>query len=110
MNRSMGDSLIQRGFRLDFHRDETFDAAMSPEELGRILRQRRKSAGITQRDLAALSALGVHTLSDLESGKGNPTLDVLSRVCGVLGLEIRLGPRQIAGFAPADTGDGTTNE
>jgi transcriptional regulator with XRE-family HTH domain len=52
----------------------------------------------------------VHTLSDLESGKGNPTLEVLSRVCGVLGLEIRLSPREIAGFVPANTDDGTTNE
>ena len=83
---------------------------MSPEELGTILRQRRKLAGITQRDLAALSELRVHTLSDLESGKGNPTLEVLSRVCGVLGLEIRLSPREIAGFVPANTDDGTTNE
>lgn len=75
---------------------------MSPEELGTILRQRRKLAGITQRDLAALSELGVHTLSDLESGKGNPTLEVLSRVCGVLGLEIRLTPRQIAGIPSSE--------
>lgn len=83
---------------------------MNPEELGTILRQRRKLAGITQRDLAALSELGVHTLSDLESGKGNPTLEVISRVCGVLGLEIRLSPRPIAGFSPADSDDGTTKE
>ena len=83
---------------------------MSPEKLGTILRQRRKLADITQRDLAALSELGVHTLSDLETGKGNPTLEVLSRVCGVLGLEIGLTPRQIAGFAPAETDDKATNE
>jgi len=83
---------------------------MSPEELGMILRQRRKLAGITQRDLAALSELGVHTLSDLESGKGNPTLDVLSRVCGVLGLEVRLTPRQIAGFPTSTPDHGGTGE
>ncbi len=77
---------------------------MSPVELGIILRQRRKLAGITQRDLAALSELGVHTLSDLESGKGNPTLEVLSRVCGV-GLGIRLTPRQIAGIPPSGLED-----
>lgn len=66
---------------------------MSPGELGSILRQRRKLAKINQRDLAGLSDLAVHTISDLESGKGNPTLEVLSRVCGVLGLEVRLVPR-----------------
>lgn len=84
--------------RLDFQKNEFFPAIMSPEELAKTLRQRRKQARITQRDLAALSDLAVHTLSDLESGKGNPTLEVLSRVCGVLGLEIRLEPRRPGGF------------
>jgi transcriptional regulator with XRE-family HTH domain len=70
---------------------------MSPEHLGKVLRARRKEAKITQRDLAALSGLAVHTLSDLESGKGNPTLEVLSRVSAVLGLEIRLAPRGVGG-------------
>lgn len=83
---------------------------MSPKELGTILRQRRKLAGITQRDLAALSDLAVHTLSDLESGKGNPTLEVLSRVCGVLGLEIRLSPPPSDRFLPAQTHDGRTTK
>jgi len=73
---------------------------MTSEELGMILRRRRGQAGITQRDLAALSDLAVHTLSDLESGKGNPTLEVPSRACGVLGLEIRLVPRQLVGILP----------
>jgi hypothetical protein len=49
--------------------------------------------------------LGVHTLSDLESGKGNPTLEVLTRGCGVLGLEIRLTPRQITGILPSGPED-----
>lgn len=66
---------------------------MNPQELAKILRERRKRAGITQRDLAELSGLAVHTVSDLESGKGNPTLEVLSQLCEVLGLEIALTPR-----------------
>lgn len=67
---------------------------MKTEELGNLLRQRRKLAKITQRDLAELSGLAVHTLSDLESGKGNPTLEVLSKLCAVLGLEIRVQARK----------------
>jgi transcriptional regulator with XRE-family HTH domain len=67
---------------------------MKARELGNILRERRKLAKITQRDLAELSGLAVHTLSDVESGKGNPTLEVLSKLCVVLGLEIQLQPRQ----------------
>jgi transcriptional regulator with XRE-family HTH domain len=69
-------------------------------ETGRFLRDRRKLAKVTQRDLAELSGLSVHTLSDLESGKGNPTLDVLARACAALGLEIRLAPCRTEGFAP----------
>ncbi len=67
---------------------------MSPNELGQAIRNRRKLARITQADLADLSGLSVHTLSDLESGKGNPTLEVLSKLCNVLGLEIQLVPRK----------------
>lgn len=69
---------------------------MSPNELGQALRNRRKLAKITQTDLADLSGLSVHTLSDLESGKGNPTLEVLSKLCDVMGLEIQLVPRKPA--------------
>lgn len=67
---------------------------MTPNELGQALRNRRKLAKITQADLADLSGLSVHTLSDLESGKGNPTLEVLSKLCDVMGLEIQLVPRK----------------
>ena len=66
---------------------------MTSQELGQALRDRRKLMKITQSDLAALSELSVHTLSDVESGKGNPTLEVLSRLCDVIGLEIKLAPR-----------------
>ncbi|MCB1078403.1 MAG: helix-turn-helix transcriptional regulator, partial [Verrucomicrobiae bacterium] len=69
---------------------------MSPEELGQAIRNRRKLAKVTQSDLADLSGLSVHTLSDLESGKGNPTLEVLSKLCNVMGLEIQLVPRKPA--------------
>lgn len=67
---------------------------MDSQALGQLLRDRRKLAKITQNDLADISGLSVHTLSDLESGKGNPTLEVLTKICEVLGLEIQLTPRK----------------
>lgn len=75
---------------------------MSPEELGQAIRNRRKLSKVTQADLADLSGLSVHTLSDLESGKGNPTLEVLTKLCNVMGLEIQLVPRK-PGSPPSTT-------
>ena len=46
---------------------------------------------ISQVDLAELSEISVHTLSNLETGKGNVTLDTLLKVAGVLGLKVKVG-------------------
>jgi len=48
---------------------------------------------ISQRHLAELAEVAVHTLSNLESGKGNPSLDVLERLLNCLGLQMSVGPR-----------------
>jgi transcriptional regulator with XRE-family HTH domain len=64
-------------------------------EVGDLLKQRREVARISQKNLSELTALSVHTISDIESGRGNPTLEVLHRLCTCLGLEIALRPRII---------------
>ena len=46
---------------------------------------------ISQAYLAELSEVSVHTLSDLETGKGNVTLDTLLKVARVLGLKVKVG-------------------
>lgn len=61
--------------------------------VGTRLRERRKSLGILQEDLAALAGIAVHTLSNLESGKSNPSLDVLERLLDCLGLQLTIAPR-----------------
>jgi len=48
--------------------------------------------GVSQIDLARLSGLSLHSVSDIETGKGNPTLDSLIKLLNVLGLVIRLEP------------------
>lgn len=67
---------------------------MNITDLSAIIKNRRKSAGISQRDLSELSGVAIHTISDLESGKGNPTLEVILRICDLLGLEIVILPRR----------------
>ena len=64
-------------------------------ELGQLLRKRRRHLGISQIDFAKLAGVAVHTVSDIESGKGNPPLEVLQKVLDPLGLELSVKPRAI---------------
>ncbi len=54
------------------------------------LRNRRKSLGLTQQELARLAGCGLAFLYELESGKATVRLDKLLGVLGVLGLELSL--------------------
>ena len=65
------------------------------EEIGQMLRERRRHLEISQIDFAKLAGVAVHTVSDIESGKGNPTLDVLLKVLDPLGLKLSVEPRAI---------------
>lgn len=61
---------------------------MNSTEVGDIVRRRRKMLGVNQSTAAELAGVSVHTLSNIESGRGNPTLEVLGKVLDVLGLEL----------------------
>lgn len=52
---------------------------------------------INQRELAGLCGISEHALGNLERGQGNPTFDLLARICEVLGLEIGLSPKVLEG-------------
>jgi transcriptional regulator with XRE-family HTH domain len=59
-------------------------------ETGKMVRERRRILGIDQKTAAELSGISVHTFSDIESGKGNPSVKVLAAVLDALGLELRI--------------------
>jgi y4mF family transcriptional regulator len=63
---------------------------MGKNQVGTIVRARRKELGVTQLHLAELAGVNVNTIYNLEYGEGNLTLNVLSKVLNVLGLEIKL--------------------
>jgi transcriptional regulator with XRE-family HTH domain len=63
------------------------------QALASSLRERRKALQLDQKDLAELSGVSLHTLINLETAKGNPTLDVTHRILDVLGLELVLQVR-----------------
>lgn len=66
---------------------------MNAEVLGQRIRERRKELRITQQALSEISGVSLHTISDVEGGIGNPTLQVIGRLTEPLGLELRLGVR-----------------
>lgn len=60
------------------------------EQIGIIIKERRKELGINQQELADLACVGINSLVAIERGKGNPSLKTLLRILDVLGLEIKL--------------------
>lgn len=63
---------------------------MAFNELVKQIKKRRERLNVTQEILADISGVGLRTIKHFESGKGNPTLNTLQRICDVLGLEIQL--------------------
>jgi len=58
------------------------------ENLGNIIKERRKTLSITQRELAALSEVGINTLTKIERGEANPSLKMITSILNTLGLEM----------------------
>lgn len=59
-------------------------------DLIKTIKERREALQVTQETLAELSGVGLRTLKQFESGKGNPTLLTLQKLADVLGLEVSL--------------------
>jgi len=57
-------------------------------ELIKIIKERRNDLQVSQEALAKLSGIGLRTLKQFESGKGNPTLYTLNKLLNVLGMEV----------------------
>lgn len=64
---------------------------MNIEAIGEMVAARRKMLSVSQMDLARLCGISVHALSNLEGGKGNPTIALLLKVLDVLGLKLTIG-------------------
>ncbi len=69
---------------------------MHVEELIKTVKERRESLQVTQETLAQLSGVGLRTLKQFESGKGNPTLQTLQKIADVLGLEVSLKLKNVS--------------
>jgi transcriptional regulator with XRE-family HTH domain len=60
------------------------------ERMIKQLKERREALQVTQEMLADISGVSLRTLKQFESGKGNPTLDTLTKLSEALGLEVCL--------------------
>jgi y4mF family transcriptional regulator len=67
---------------------------MLKKHLGQTIKNRRKELNITQPHLAELAQISTNTLYKLERGQGNPSLDTLSKLLEVLGMELKVEVKQ----------------
>ncbi len=63
-------------------------SVMTKNEIGQKIKERRKIMAMPQSQLANYTGLSVVTLSQIESGKANPTLNTLNEIFHFLNLEI----------------------
>lgn len=61
---------------------------MHSKNLIETIKSRRDNLNVTQEMLADFSGVGLRTLKQFESGKGNPTLETLHKLGDALGMEL----------------------
>jgi len=54
------------------------------------LKTRREMMQVTQQTLAEIAGVGLRTLKQIETGKGNPQLQTLQNLADALGMELKL--------------------
>jgi y4mF family transcriptional regulator len=67
---------------------------MTIEQIGELIKKRRKMLQLTQEDLAEMAGVGLRALIELEKGRYNPSFAFLGKVASVLGLEIQLNLKE----------------
>ena len=65
---------------------------MNKSAIGQAIAERRNTLDISQARLAKLSGVSVHTISNIETGVGNVTIDTLLKITEVLGFHVKVGP------------------
>ena len=65
---------------------------MTPEEIGRIVRETRRAQGLRQDQLAGAASVGVRFLVELEAGKATAQIGKALAVLAALGCMLRIEP------------------
>jgi HTH-type transcriptional regulator/antitoxin HipB len=61
-------------------------------QIGKLIRDTRKSLGVTQKDLALTSGTGIRFIIDLENGKETCEIGKAVAILNTLGIRITLTP------------------
>jgi len=61
---------------------------MKNDKIGEIIQERRAFLNLTQKDVAEMAGTTFKSISEIELGIRNPTLNILNRILEVLGLEL----------------------
>ena len=61
---------------------------MELAEIGQLVAKRRVDISLKQEDLSELAGVTTKTIYQLESGKGNPSFSTLTKIVGLLELDI----------------------
>jgi len=64
----------------------------TPAQIGKLIRDTRKSLGVTQKDLALASGTGIRFIIDLERGKETCEIGKALTILNTLGIKITLTP------------------
>ena len=77
----------------------------SPKRIGRSLRDARRTAGLTQAEVAAAAGVSREAVSVLENGHRGTRVETLNAVLFELGYELAFVPRAPGRGVPGDRGD-----
>lgn len=74
------------------------------DDVRRFLRAERKRRGLTQSQLADLTATSQKWVSDFERGRVDPPMSIVLKVLVLLGVTIGFSPAAISTSDPEDAG------
>ncbi len=61
---------------------------MNNQQIGKIIQERRDYLNLTQKDVAEMAGITFKSISEIELGIRNPSINTLNKVLDVLGLEL----------------------
>lgn len=80
---------------INFAAKSQYIEIMTQQEIGSVIKIRRKKLGINQQTLADLASVAVNTVVAIERGEGNPHLSTLLIILNTLGLQMDINIKQL---------------